>query len=356
MIRPTLAILAGVLATSLALAGGAGAQTMLTLRDHLLVLNSSTTLGVATQLVGAFAERYPGIRRPELRTAGTAETLDRFCSGIGPETPDIAIVARRMPSSVVETCRLNEVRDIVELQIGLGAIVLATNRGDPAPALSSRQVYEALAAERVSGEAFAPNTVTSWSQLSPHLPNIPIRVIVPVEGSGTRQLFDDLVLEAGCREVRGIRLVFEAAYRRSKCVTMREDGTVIPVPLLDVAAAVFAAPPGTIGVMTLAEVTNSGGNLVALALDGVDPSPATVSSLDYDQTRVIYLYAKRQHARNQRGVGVVRGVSEILVEATREAAVGPGGYLANAGLIPLPPADRLAQRQMAERMTLMPSR
>jgi phosphate transport system substrate-binding protein len=222
-----------------------------------------------------------------------------------------------MPSSVVETCRLNGC-DIVELQIGLGAIVLATNRNARRP----RSLRRSAGAGRRTGigEAFAL-TVTSWSQLSPHLPNIPIRVIVPVEGSGTRQLFDDLVLEAGCREVRGIRLVFEAAYRRSKCVTMREDGTVIPVPLLDVAAAVFAAPPGTIGVMTLAEVTNSGGNLVALALDGVDPSPATVSSLDYDQTRVIYLYAKRQHARNQRGVGVVRGVSEILVE--RRGKSGP---------------------------------
>ncbi len=38
------------------------------------------------------------------------------------------------------------------------------------------------------------------------------------------------------------------------------------------------------------------------------------------------------------------------------ASLVAGGYLTNAGLIPLPPAERLAQRRAAERMTLMPSR
>lgn len=176
---------------------------------------------------------------------------------------------------------------------------------------------------------------------------------MPAQGTDGRQLFDDLVLEAGCRKVRGIRLVFEASYRRGKCITLREDGAVTVLPSLDVPAAVFAAPAGTIGVMPMVEVANSGGNLIALSLDGVDATASTVASLEYDQTRVVYLYAKRQHARNQSGVGVVRGIAEMLVEATREAAIGPGGYLTSSGLVPLPPADRLAQRRVAEQMTLM---
>ncbi|BBK42746.1 phosphate ABC transporter substrate-binding protein [Allostella vacuolata] len=353
--RPIAAILSGALAATLALVVDARAEDMLTLRDRLLLVGSSTTLGVSAQLAGTFAERHAGVQRPELRIADTAAAAELFCAGIGPETPDIAILSRRLSATLLEACHENGVRDIVEVQIGLGAIVLAANRGDPAPALTSRQVYEALAAERVSGEAFVPNTAATWSQIAPYLPNIPIRVIVPAEGSGTRRLFEDLVLEAGCRHIPGIRLLFEAAYRRGKCVTMRTDGAVVAVPLLDVPAVVFAAAPGTIGVMPLAEVMSSGGNLVALSLDGIDATAASVSSQEYEQTRVIYLYAKRQHARNQSGVGVVRGISEMLTEATREAAVGPGGYLSNSGLIPLPPADRLAQRRIAERMTLMRS-
>lgn len=353
MIRSLTAVLLGTLLVAPALAQ---AQTKLTLRDRLVIVSSDSTLAVARQLAGAFTENYRGVEHPELEALESREAMERFCTGIGPETPDVAVLSRRMPATMRDTCRENDVRDVVELQIGLGAIVLAINRGDPVPPLASRHVYEALAAERTGGEGFEPNPARVWSQIAPYLPDTPIRVIVPAEGSNTRQLFEDLVMEAGCRHVRGIRLLFEAAYRRSKCVTLRQDGVVTTVPQLDVAGELLAAEAGTIGVMPLADVTNSGGNLIALPLDGIHPDAASVSSLEYEQTRIIYLYAKRQHARNRNGIGVVRGIAEILAEATRESAVGPGGYLTSAGLIPLPPGQRQAQRRVAERMTLMSSR
>ncbi|BBK37916.1 phosphate ABC transporter substrate-binding protein [Allostella sp. ATCC 35155] len=356
MIRPLLAVAAAIASICAGLAAPARAEGMLTLRDRLLVVSSNTTITVATQLVGAFADRHPGVPRPELRLADTQPALEFFCAGIGPETPDIAILARRMPGTMYEACQENDVRDIVEIRIGLGAIALAVNRGDPTPDLAARHVYEALAAERVSEDGFVPNRTATWAELAPHLPDLPIRVVVPEADSGTRQLFEDLVLEGGCRYVKGIRLIFEAAYRRSKCITLRDDGVVIAAPLLDVAAVVLASPRGTIGVMPLTDVTGSGGNLVALSIDGVHPDPASVSALDYEPTRVVYLYAKRQHSRNRNGIGVVRGIHEMLAEATREGAIGPGGYLVNAGLIPLSPAGRLAQRQLAERMTPMSAR
>lgn len=356
MIRPLLAVAVAVASICAGPAAPARAEGMLTLRDRLLVVSSNTTIAVATQLVGAFADRHQGVLRPELRLADTQPALEFFCAGIGPETPDIAILARRMPGTMYEACQENDVRDIVEIRIGLGAIALAVNRGDPTPDLAARHVYEALAAERVGEDGFVPNRTATWAELAPHLPDLPIRVVVPEPGSGTRQLFEDLVLEGGCRYVKGIRLIFEAAYRRSKCITLRDDGVVIAAPLLDVAAVVLASPPGTIGVMPLTDVTGSGGNLVALSIDGVHPDPASVSALDYDATRVVYLYAKRQHSRNRNGIGVVRGIHEMLAEATRESAIGPGGYLVNAGLIPLSPAQRVAQRQLAEQMTPMSAR
>jgi phosphate transport system substrate-binding protein len=85
----------------------------------------------------------------------------------------------------------------------------------------------------------------------------------------------------------------------------------------------------------------------------VTPSSTSIGSLDYDPARTFYLYAKRQHSRNQQGVGVVRGIREFLLEATSEHAGGPSGYLAAAGLVPLTPAERAAQRRVAQRQTLM---
>lgn len=335
----------------------ASAQPAMVLRDRLLIVSSET----ANRLTRRIAEFHSDQRQgaafpPEVRAVGSNTALDLFCAGVGPATPDIAVTTRRMPRSTAETCRANGVQDIVEIRIGMGALVIAARRGDPIQALTSRQVYEGLAAERASDEGFISNPDQTWADVSPGLPAVPIRFLVPDESSGTRSLFEDLVMEAGCRGVRQIRLLFEAPYRRSKCVTLRADGVIRELDPLDAPAQLLASPPGTLAVLTNTQVLESGGNLVALSLDGISPTAATVASLEYNQTRTVFVYAKRQHARNNQGVGVVRGIHEFLADATAEAMTGPGGMLSGAGLISLQPADREAQRRIAANMTLMTDR
>jgi phosphate transport system substrate-binding protein len=178
-------------------------------------------------------------------------------------------------------------------------------------------------------------------------------VLLPAAGSGPRALFDDLIMEGGCRYVRDIRLLFEATFRRSKCITARTDGRVVDVHADQITAALLAAPPGTVAVVSFDQLAASGGNLTPIAIDSVVPSVASIGSLDYEPARTFFLYAKRQHSRNQQGVGVVRGIHEFLVESTSEQAAGPGGYLSVAGLVPLVPAERAAQRRIAEQARTM---
>ncbi len=340
----------------LALAGAAAdaaAQTAMTLRDRLVVVSSASSAGLTQLLARSFTERFAGVAPPVVEAVGSIHALERFCAGIGPQTPDLAVVTRRMPRAMAENCAANGVRDIVEVQVGLGAVVLVTRRGEAMPGLTSRQVWEALAAERAVEEEFVPNAARLWSDIAPTLPRRDIRVILPEHDAGTRALFDDLVMEGGCRYVKEIRLLFEAAYRRSKCVTARADGRVVAVPSDQVVAALLAAPPGTIAAMSFDQLVSSGGNLVAIALDGAQPTPATIAALDYGPVRTFFLYAKRQHSRSQNGVGVVRGIREFLLETTGEHAGGPGGYLSAAGLLPLLPAERAAQRRIAEHSILM---
>lgn len=333
----------------LALGGGtAVAEPSLTLRDRLVVVGSASSAGLTQLLVRNFTEHFYGVVPPITNTVGSTRALEAFCGGVGPQTPDIAVVTRRMPRAMIEACAANGVRDIVEIRLGLGAVVVAARRGEAAPALTSRQVWEALVAERPADEEFVPNRARFWSDVAPALPRSDIRLIVPEQGAGTRALFDDLVMEAGCRFVREMRLLFEAAYRRGKCIGLREDGRITEVRSDQVPAALLAAPPGTLAVISYDQLVASGGNLIALPLDGVAPNPATIGNLDYDHTRTFFLYAKRQHSRNQQGVGVVRGIQEFLIESTSEQAGGPGGYLTGAGLVPLGPAERAAQRRIAE--------
>ncbi|WP_439596600.1 PstS family phosphate ABC transporter substrate-binding protein [Falsiroseomonas sp.] len=323
------------------------------MRDRLVIIASTSAGTVSRMLSASFTERFEGVMEPTQRTLPTSGALELFCAGVGPQTPDIAVVVRRMPRSMLETCQGNGVRDVVEMRLGLSAVLLAVRRGEPTVNLTSRQVWEALAAERIVEEEFVPNRRGLWSEVSPLLPRSEIRVLAPNLGTGTNGLFEDMILEGGCRDVQAVRLIFEAAYRRSKCVTLREDGRVQRMGGLEVPAALLASPPGTIGVITFDQLQASGGNLVALSLDGVVPSQASIYAQDYGATRVVYLYAKRQHTRLREGVGVVRGIREFLNEATGEAAAGPGGYLSTTGLVPLPPAERAAQRRIAENMTLL---
>ncbi|MGX9966531.1 PstS family phosphate ABC transporter substrate-binding protein [Roseomonas sp. F4] len=339
----------------LALAAGvvAPAAAQGTMRDRLVVISSTSAGTVARMLGASFTERFEGVLEPTRRALPSTAAMELFCAGIGPQTPDIAIMVRRMPRTMLETCQGNGVRDVIELRLGLSAVLLAVRRGEATPSLTSRQVWEALAAERIDDEEFVPNRRALWSDVAPSLPRSEIRVLAPNLGTGTNGLFEDMVLEGGCRDVKAIRLLFEAAYRRGKCVTVREDGRVQRMGGLEVPAALLAAPPGTIGVISFDQLLASGGNLVALSLDGVLPTQASIYAQDYVATRTVYLYAKRQHTRLQEGVGVVRGIREFLNEATSEAASGPGGYLSITGLVPLGPGERAAQRRIAERLTLI---
>jgi len=331
----------------------ARAEPSMTLRERLVLVSSASSTTLTRLLVRNFTERYAGVPAPQVDTISAARTIETFCNGVGPQTPDIAIVTRRIPRAMIEVCAANGVRDIIEVQLGLGAVVIAGRRGDSMPGLTARQIWEALAAERPDNEDFGPNRQRSWSDIAPTLPHTEIRVLIPSEVAGTRALFDDLVMEGGCRNVTRVRMIFDAAYRRSKCITTRTDGHAIILHGDEVVPALLAAPPGTLAVVSYDQLVASGGNLVALPLDGVSPNPASIGNLDYEHARTFFLYAKRQHARQQQGVGVVRGIHEFLVESTSEQAGGPGGYLTTAGLVPLGPAERAAQRRIAEQGRLM---
>jgi phosphate transport system substrate-binding protein len=153
--------------------------------------------------------------------------------------------------------------------------------------------------------------------------------------------------------VKAVRTIFSAAFRVSKCVTLRGDGRIRELASEAVPSALLDSPPGTIGVISYAQLLESGGNLVPVALNGVLPTATTIANDDYDVARTIYLYAKRQHSRNAEGAGVVRGIREFTADAVSEPVGGPGGLLTQHGLVPLAPALRAQQRDIAARQTLL---
>jgi phosphate transport system substrate-binding protein len=329
------------------------AQGIITLRDRLHIVSSSSSNAVTEALVGAFVSRYAEVRPPRVEIVGSIAALSRFCVGVGMNTPDIAISSRRIARAQLSECQSNGVSDVVELQIGQGAVVIATRRGDSITNLSTFQIYSALAAEVAQGRGFSTNTHDTWSQVGDGLPETQIRAILPNYLSGTRGLFDDFIMEGGCRDVPAVRQIFLAALRVPKCTTVRADRRVRELAITEGPSALLDSPFGTIAAVSYAQLLESGGNLLPVALNGVLPTAATIANHEYELTRTIYLYAKRQHARSMQGVGVVRGVREFGLEAVSEAIGGPGGQLSSLGIVPFPAAQRATQRGIADRLTLI---
>ena len=326
------------------------------LRDRLTIVAATNAGRVAALLTQGFRERYPDALPPEMQTLATARAVELFCAGAGAAMADLLVTTRRLSPPARELCAANGVDEAIELRLGHAAVVLAVRRGDAQPGLTARQVYEALAAETASDRGFDRNRAMLWSHLSAGLPAEQIRFILPVSGSGLREIFEDSVLEAGCRSVRQIRIIYEADFRRARCITLRTDGRVTELAADEIPARLVASQRGTIAVTSFEEITRSGGNLLAVPIEGVTPTRNTIASGEYEATRIVFLYAKRQHARSRDGVGVVRGIAEYLAEASSEAAIGPTGYLGQAGLVPLPTSERVAQRMTAERMAAIRTR
>lgn len=71
-----------------------------------------------------------------------------------------------------------------------------------------------------------------------------------------------------------------------------------------------------------------------MKVDGIAPDPDTIASGAYAVSRPLYIYIKNAHR------GVIPGLDEFVAEFVSEDSLGPDGYLAERGLIPLSDADR----------------
>ena len=72
--------------------------------------------------------------------------------------------------------------------------------------LTLKDVYLALAKDvpaDANGDTVKPNPYKTWNEVNPALPNAPIVVIGPPPTSGTRDAFNELAIERGCKKFPG---------------------------------------------------------------------------------------------------------------------------------------------------------
>ncbi|MBW1686346.1 MAG: PstS family phosphate ABC transporter substrate-binding protein [Deltaproteobacteria bacterium] len=338
----TLLVVAILGAGVLSLASGASA------RDQIRVVGSSTVYPFATVVAEEFG-RTTEFKTPIIESTGTGGGLKLFCAGVGVEHPDITNASRRIKASEVELCRSNGVTSITEVKIGYDGIVLANSKQSARQDLSLRQIFLALAKQvPMPNGDLVPNPNRSWKDVDPSLPDVKIEVLGPPPTSGTRDAFNELALEGGCKsfpELAALEKTDKGRYKQI-CHSVREDGAYVEAGENDnLIVQKLVANPSAFGVFGYSFLDQNADRIQGSRVDGVEPSFEEIASGEYPVSRSLYFYVKNAH------VASIPGMREYLTEFTSEKAFGEYGYLADKGLIPAQKAERDRYRQAASTLT-----
>ncbi len=308
-------------------------------RDAIRVVGSSTMYRMTARVAEDFGRATMGTT-PVVESTGSGGGFKLFCQGLGGHTPDVAAASRMIAESEAAACAANDVHDVVELPVGFGGVVAVTAQDAPDLALTRRHIWLAIAESVPVGGEMVPNPYTSWHDVDPALPDLPIQVYGPPPTSGTRDVLVGLVMEPPCLDDAVVKTLPEAE-RLPTCKRVREDGVYVAAGEFDdnLARRVQANPKaiGIVGFHVLEE--NLG--LKAASIDGVTPTFSSILGGRYPLVRPLYIYVKGDHA------GRVDNLKAFVQAYVSDAAIGPEGYLTDIGLVPLPASERAATQRKA---------
>ena len=335
---------------SIALAAtAAAALTFPAMADarSLRAVGSSTVYPFAKVVAERVARANPRLGTPIIESTGTGAGFKLFCSGVGERFPDISTASRRMKSSEARQCAASGVKDVTEIQIGVDGLALATSKATGISGLTQREVYMALAKTPFG----KPQRARTWKDVSARLPALPIRVFGPPPTSGTRDSLNELMMAAGCETnpaMVAMKKADEAKYK-AICQGIREDGAFIEAGENDnLIVQKLAANPNTLGFFGYSFLEENTSKLKGVSINGIQPNYATISTFKYPGARPMFIYVKNAHVR------AIPAIRAFVAEFTKESAIGPNGYLKQAGLVAAPSGVRARSQQAAR--TLSPVR
>ncbi|GKW49966.1 substrate-binding domain-containing protein [Halomonas sp. NCCP-2165] len=308
-------------------------------RDQIRIVGSSTVYPFASYVTEEFGAvtSYP---TPVIESTGSGGGIRLFCNGVGEGTPDITNASRRIKSSELERCAENGVTDVTEVKIGSDGIVFAQSSTNAGMDLTLEQLFLAVAAQvPVDGE-LVDNPYAKWSDIDASLPDREISVYGPPSTSGTRDAFEELVMEAVSEEME--------AYGGEGYTEIRADGAYIDAGENDnLIVQRLTEDTDSFGIFGYSFLVENANSLSASNIDGVEATPEAISAGDYPIARSLFFYVKNQHA------DAVPPLYEYVDMFVSETMIGEGGYLTDIGLIPLPEAEReMARERVAQRGTL----
>ena len=279
----------------------------------------------------------PDAQRAEVRPSATAAA----CAAAAGTSPRLALLAHAPARAELDRCGETASAEVSVIEIGRQAVAVVAPINSPSWPIDAAALFRALGQN--GGDTPRP---TTWADIDPAYPQLPIGLLAPPASSRTRHLFDALVMQPGCDRAATARTPFDRKARSSFCSALRSD---IPVAerqggAQDVATWAAGAPAGQVAIVLVSELRQLDRSVVPLLIDGALPTAANIESGRYPAAEKIELLIVVPNAasRTQR-----TDARDLAFSLLAEASIGPTGSLAPAGLLPLPPPDRIAARTQA---------
>ncbi|ANT59073.1 phosphonate ABC transporter substrate-binding protein [Salipiger sp. CCB-MM3] len=301
-------------------------------RDNVQVAGSSTVLPYASIVAEAFGENFD-FPTPVVESGGSSAGLKRFCEGVGENTIDIANASRAIREKEIKACADAGVTDIIQVRIGYDGIVFASQKDGPEfTAFEPDDWYNALAPKVVVDGELVDNPYTKWSEFNADLPDVEIAAFIPGTKHGTREVFEEKVLAAGCETTGALEAMVASGMSEDDaedaCIAVRTDGKSVDIDgdYTETLARIDSNANG-VGVFGLAFYENNTDKLKVATMSGIEPSTETIASGEYPVSRPLFFYIKKAH------IGVIPGLKEFAEFFVADEIAGPDGPLANYGLV-----------------------
>ena len=298
-------------------------------RNNVSIAGSSTVLPFAT-IIAEQVGKNPNNKTPVVESGGSSVGKKGVCEGTGLKYIDIGNASSRMKVKELKYCKKNNV-DVTEIKVGYDGIVVASSKKGTLLKISKYDLGKALTAKLPVNGKMVDNPYKKWSDINPSLPNLPIKVMGPPTTSGTRASFVEMVNQKGyCKKSKEVKAI---GYKSKKCRAMRTDGAYVEAGEQDnLIVKKLQADPNTFGIFGFSYLDQNMDVLQGAIIDGNEPSFENIADGKYSISRALYFYVKHSH------LNMVPGVKDYVNEWTKHW--GEDGILADAGMIPLPDAEK----------------
>jgi len=298
----------------------------LSAREQVKIVGSSTVYPFSSYVAEEFGSlsRYP---TPVVESTGTGGGVKLFCSDNSMDSPDIVNASRRIKIKEYQLCRRNGVSSITEVLFGYDGIVIGQSSENNTIKLSMEELLLAVAKQvpNPNGSGLIENPYQYWSDINSELPKRKITIYGPPLSSGTRDAFEEIVMQYQTEEMKVYRDAGLKGYR-----IIRSDGVYIPSGENDnLIVQKLTKDKEALGIFGYSFLSENADLIAGIAVDDVEPSSANIADKSYPISRSLYFYIKN------RGKEKVPAIAEFVEMFLNPDLIGDEGLLTEIGLIPL---------------------